>query len=166
MWGSNDVGMIVARYTQGGQTMLRQQAIIQRNDQLFYVLDFTSPSGHTPDDKPDVEDPAERMAVDIFGRCSIRCSCSIRKPLLADEEERLYRTRTLLVNLPKRIRRNAFARAIFSGDAEWQGYRLDVCGRGTGGAAGGKWIFRGLAFGGDAARRIRRCRWLRKCSAR
>src|SRR5687767_15036739 len=38
--GISDMGMIVARYTQGAQALLRQQAIIQRNDQLYYVLDF------------------------------------------------------------------------------------------------------------------------------
>jgi hypothetical protein len=102
--GKNDVGMLVARYTQGGQTVLRQQAIIQRNDQLFYLLDFTSPSGRTPDDKPDVEDPAERMAVDIFAAVVDSVQLLDQKALLADEEERLYRTRALLVNLPNRIK--------------------------------------------------------------
>jgi hypothetical protein len=101
--GTNDVGMIVARYAQGGQTMLRQQAIIQRNDQLFYVLDFTSPSGRTPADGPNVEDPAERVAVDIFAAVLDSVQLLDQKALLADEEERLYRTRTLLVNLPKKI---------------------------------------------------------------
>ena len=102
--GPHDVGMLVARYTQGGQTVLRQQALIQRNDQLFYLLDFTSPSGRTPADKPDVEDPAERIAVDIFAAVVDSVQLLDQKALLADEEERLYRTRTLLVNLPNRIR--------------------------------------------------------------
>jgi hypothetical protein len=101
--GKNDVGMIVVRSTQGGQTMLRQQAIVQRNDQVFYVLDFTSPSGRTPDDKPEAEDPAERMAVDIFAAVVDSVQLLDQKGLLADEEERLYRTRALLVSLPKRI---------------------------------------------------------------
>jgi hypothetical protein len=101
--GKSDVGMLVARFTQGGQKVLRQQAIVQRNDQLFYVLDFISPSGRTPDDKPDVEDPAERMAVDIFAAVVDSVQLLDQKALLADEEERLYRTRTLLVNLPARI---------------------------------------------------------------
>src|SRR5436853_731413 len=43
--GKNDVGMVVLRYTQGGATLLRQQAVVQRNDQVFYVLGFTGPSG-------------------------------------------------------------------------------------------------------------------------
>ncbi|HEV8292683.1 MAG TPA: hypothetical protein VGP94_12205, partial [Tepidisphaeraceae bacterium] len=101
--GKIDVGMLALRYAQGGQPVLRQQAIVQRNDQLFYVLDFTSPSGHTPADKPDVEDPAERMAVDIFAAVVDSVQLLDQKALLADEEERLYRTRALLVNLPKRI---------------------------------------------------------------
>lgn len=101
--GKLDVGMLVVRYTQGNQTMLRQQAVVQRNDQVFYVLDFTSPSGRTADDKPDVEDPAERMAVDIFAAVVDSVRLLDQKALLADEEERLYRTRSLLVNLPKRI---------------------------------------------------------------
>src|SRR5258705_359411 len=92
--GPLDMGMIVARYAQAGQTMLRQQAIIQRNDQLFYVLDFTSPSGRTAADKPETEDPAERMAVDIFGAVVDSVQLLDQKPLLVDEEERLYRTRT------------------------------------------------------------------------
>src|SRR4051812_26366954 len=32
--GKNDAGMLVMRYTQGGQTFLRQQAVVQRNDQV------------------------------------------------------------------------------------------------------------------------------------
>src|SRR3954469_8629113 len=36
--GKNDVGMLVARSAQGGQMVLRQQAIVQRNDQVFYVF--------------------------------------------------------------------------------------------------------------------------------
>src|SRR6266850_157152 len=102
--GPRDVGMLVARYTQGGQTVLRQQALIQRNDQLFYVLDFTSPSGRTPADKPEVEDPAERVAVDIFAAVVDSVQLLDQKALIADEEERLYRTRTLLVSLPNRIK--------------------------------------------------------------
>src|SRR5882672_2812851 len=102
--GKNDVGMLVARSAQGGATLLRQQAIVQRNDQVFYVLDFTSPSGRTADDKPDVEDPAERMAVDIFAAVVDSVQLLDQKALIADEEERLYRTRTLLVSLPNRIK--------------------------------------------------------------
>jgi len=102
--GIHDTGMLVVRFTQGAQTFLRQQAIIQRNDQLFYILDFTSPSGHTPADKPDVEDPPERMAADIFAAIVDSVQLLDQKALLVDEEERLYRTRTLLVSLSNRIR--------------------------------------------------------------
>jgi len=111
--GLNDVGMLVARYTQGGQTMLRQQAIIQRNDQLFYLLDFSSPSGHTPADKPDVEDPSERMAADIFAAVLDSVQLLDQKALLVDEEERLYRTRTLLLTLPNRIKSAIAAEQYF-----------------------------------------------------
>jgi hypothetical protein len=102
--GPHDVGMLVARTAQGAGTILRQQAFIQRNDQLFYVLDFTSPSGHTPADKPDVEDPSERMAVDIFAAVVDSVQLLDQKALLVDEEERLYRTRALLVSLSNRIK--------------------------------------------------------------
>src|SRR4051812_40937352 len=41
--GANPVGMLAMRYTQNAQRRLTQQAVIQSNDQLFYVIMMNSP---------------------------------------------------------------------------------------------------------------------------
>src|SRR5258706_6842187 len=107
--GPRDVGMLVARYTQGGQTVLRQQALIQRNDQLFYVLDFTSPSGRTPADKPEVEDPAERVAVDIFAAGGDLGQLLDQEALVAGVEGGLYAMRRLLVSVAEWVQEGVAA---------------------------------------------------------
>ena len=98
-----NVGMLALRYTVGGQRRLTQQALIEANDQVYYVFSFTSPGAKFRQDDPEAqgqEDPKERQAVECvwpdhrYGEDSGPGS-----PSRADQNERLYRTRTLFVNL-------------------------------------------------------------------
>lgn len=111
--GSHDTAMIVARYSQGTQTWLRQQAVIQRNDQHYYIFDFTTPSGRTLADADDVEDTAEKMAVGIFSVMLDSVQLLDLRPIEADNNERLYRTRTFMLSLPRKIPQTVAAEQFF-----------------------------------------------------
>jgi len=101
--GPHDVGLVICRFVQGGRTWLRQQAFFQANNRLFYVFDFTTPSTRAADSPPDAEDAAERLAAGVFRAMLDTVRLLDQRPILADNDERLYRTRTLMVNLPRRI---------------------------------------------------------------
>lgn len=101
--GPLDVGLVICRFVQGGRPWLRQQAFVQANARLFYVFDFTTPSGRPSDAAPDAVDPAERLAAVVFRAMLDTVRLLDQRPILADNDERLYRTRTLMVNLPRRI---------------------------------------------------------------
>jgi hypothetical protein len=102
--GSYDTGLLVLRYMQGTQAYLRQIAMLQRNDQHYYVLDLTTPSSRTSDDAENAEDPAEALAVRIFRAMLDSVQVLDLRAIQADNDQRLYRSRTLLVNLPKRLK--------------------------------------------------------------
>jgi len=102
--GAMDAGLLCSRFTQGGSFWLRQQAFLRANDQLFYIFDFITPSNRTISDKPDYEDPAERMAIDIFRAMLDSIELLNQRDLLKDNQERLYRTRQLQVDLADRLR--------------------------------------------------------------
>lgn len=100
--GQADVGMIALRYTRGLERFLSQQAIIHASDQLYFTLTLTSPGSKAAEnqggeDAPD--DPAERRAVETFGEVLDTIRLLDQRPLIRDQEERLYATRALLVNL-------------------------------------------------------------------
>ena len=60
-----NVGLIAVRYTQATQHLLSQQALIQANDRLYYLLTLTTPgAANNNDDAP--EDAGERTAVETF----------------------------------------------------------------------------------------------------
>src|SRR5687767_14491860 len=101
--GPLDGAMIVSRSFLGRQTMLRQQLILQKNEQLYYIFDFTTPSTWTPADN-DAEDPTERAAVDIFDAVLESTQVLGYEDIQADVDERKFRLRSLLVGLDRRIR--------------------------------------------------------------
>ena len=96
----NNVAMIVVRYSTAGSHFLAQQAIIQANDRLFYLIALTTPAADSnqadapPDDK-------ERTAVETFRQMldSVRLLDTIK--IRQEQDDRLYRTRALFVNWTK-----------------------------------------------------------------
>ncbi|MGE5608298.1 MAG: hypothetical protein ACM359_03510 [Bacillota bacterium] len=102
--GNYDAGLLVLQYMQGTQAYLRQIAMLQRNDQHYYVLDLTTPSNRTSDDPENAEDPSEALAVRIFRAMLDSVQVLDLRAIQADNDQRLYRSRTLLVNLPKRLK--------------------------------------------------------------
>lgn len=98
-----DTGMLVLRYSLGTTRMLNQQAIIHASDFVYYTLSFTSPAAKNPDAQ--VEDPAEREAVGIFRKVLDSVKLLDRTSIRLEQNERLYRTRALYLNLTdQRIR--------------------------------------------------------------
>ena len=96
--GESDAAMIAARYTTGSQRKLLQQAIIQANDQLYYTLTMTSPASAT-EKGADSNDPAETDAVNAFKQVLDSVKLLDRGEIKEDQNQRLFRTRALFVNL-------------------------------------------------------------------
>ncbi len=106
--GQADVGMIVIRYGIGQQRRLLQQALVQVDPQLYYILTLTTPAGAsrmddltTPEDES-WEDPEDRKVVDLFAAMIDSVQLIDRSVIKDDQDQRLYRTRALFVNLPER----------------------------------------------------------------
>ena len=131
--GQHDVGIVISRFGQGGTHWLRQQAFVQANAQRYYVFDLTTPSGHTATDALDAEDPSESMAVGIFRAIIDSVEVLDQRAIELDNNERLFRTRSLLVNLPVRIRKAVLEEQFFrvlreSKDVGWS-YQTEEMGQ-------------------------------------
>lgn len=104
--GTKDVGMIVMRYTKNGERRLAQHAIIEANDQLYYLLAFNSPARKDQVEDANVEektsDPVEQQAVETFRAILDTVKLLDLGPLRADQTQRLFKTRTLFYNLTER----------------------------------------------------------------
>jgi hypothetical protein len=87
--GSYSVGLIAMRYVQAGQTWLRQQAMLQVNDQLYYVFSLVTPGGDGDDQ--------EKTAVETFSALIDTIKVLDRTQIKADQNQRLYRTRALFL---------------------------------------------------------------------
>lgn len=87
---------IVSRFTTvEGDKRIQQRAIIRRADRLYYVISLTSPVSAFNDLE---NDPAAIRAVDIFTRLIDSVQMLDQTKLRIEQDERLFRTRTLFVN--------------------------------------------------------------------
>lgn len=98
--GNYDVGVIIYRYSRNADRFLAQRAIIQANDQLYYLIALTTPAPRV--DNPTRPDPDERLAVDTFRAVLDSVKLLDRKPIRDDQVARLVRTRSLLFNFTER----------------------------------------------------------------
>ena len=103
--GKYDVGMLAYRYTKDTVRCFAQRAIIQANDQVYYLVALTTPArtehgdpASTPDGEEATEDPGERQAVETFRAILESVRLLDRKAIHDDQVERLFRTRTLMQN--------------------------------------------------------------------
>jgi hypothetical protein len=97
---SNYIGMIAMRFTLGTQRWLRQQALYQVNDQLYYILNLTTPAGkvNAGDDEAALPpDPSERVAVETFNAMIDSIKLIDRTSIKEDQNQRLFRTRALFI---------------------------------------------------------------------
>jgi hypothetical protein len=123
-----NVGMLALRYTKGLERLLGQQAIIQANERMYYLITMVSPGkpltvtnhdapgapapvakpepgpGDEPAETLENADPAERVAVETFRQIIDSVKLLDRSKLKQEQDERLFRTRALFVNLtPARL---------------------------------------------------------------
>jgi hypothetical protein len=93
-----DVGMIAARSTQNLNRLLIQRAIVQKTDQLYYLITLRTP-GAAKGAKDDEAATSERLAVETFRQVLDSVKLLDLGAVRADQDARLFRTRGLLVNL-------------------------------------------------------------------
>lgn len=96
--GEFSAGIIAARVSARGGPKLLQQAMVQANDQLYYVLTMTSPAAEDAKGA-DSADAGEIAAVDAFSTVLDSVELLDRTAVKDDQNERLFRTRSLFVNL-------------------------------------------------------------------
>jgi hypothetical protein len=101
--GAHDVGVIILRYTSNGERRLAQHAIIEGNDQLFYLVALNSPARKdVTEDAAEEEktvDPAERQAIETFRTILDSVKLLDLRAVREDQTQRLFRTRGLFANL-------------------------------------------------------------------
>ena len=88
-----DVGLMVARYNLATNRKLMQQAIVQLDTRVYYVLTMTSPGSRSAGT---AEDPKERYAVDTFNALLDTVKLLDSRAVVKQQEDRLFRTRALL----------------------------------------------------------------------
>jgi hypothetical protein len=93
--GEHEVGIAIVRIGLGNERFLRQQAIFQADEQLYYVFNFTSPA--SKQGKPE-DNPAEREAAESFKAMLDTIQLLDRSWIATDQKNRLFRTRALFVD--------------------------------------------------------------------
>ncbi|HMB95079.1 MAG TPA: hypothetical protein VKK61_03490 [Tepidisphaeraceae bacterium] len=102
--GNTSVGLMVARANLGIDTILTQRAIIRANDLQYFLLVMNSPAPR----KGDVEDDAGvHLAAETFSQMVDSVKVLDQTEIKKDQDQRLLRTRELLVNLTERKLRGA-----------------------------------------------------------
>ena len=96
-----NVGLIIMRYTDGGVRYLTQQALIQGNSHIYYIVTLTTPGGKGLQADSPIE-PIEKEAVGAFNAMLDQVRLTDRGAIRAEQDERLDHTRNLLVNINSR----------------------------------------------------------------
>ena len=92
--GPAGVGILIVRVGIGNDKYLRQQAIYQSSETLYYVLNLTSPAGTGKAG----EDAREVVAAETFKQMVDSIQPLDRGLIRQDQVERLYRTRALFTD--------------------------------------------------------------------
>ena len=103
-----DAGRFAVRYSLGPSTLLRQDAIIRASDTLYYRMHLVSPAPQGEADEIG-NDPRVAEAVAAFNDAFNSFRLIDQSGLREEQEERLLRTRAMLVNLKPRGRLGAAA---------------------------------------------------------
>jgi len=93
----HDAGIVILRATAGVQKQFIQQAVIQSNEQQYYNIILTTPGQDytAPADQPDAN---ELAAAQLFRAVIDSVELLDLEKLRADQDDRLFRTRSLFVN--------------------------------------------------------------------
>lgn len=98
--GDADAGVYAIRFSLGLSTQLQQVALIRASDTLYYQVMLTSPAPAGPIEQIQ-QDPAVREAVEAFQTSLNSFKVLDQSELREEQEQRLIRTRSLLVNITK-----------------------------------------------------------------
>ena len=90
------VGILVARCQQNAQRRLVQKALVEANDQLYYLVELNTPARSGADNL--TPDPDERAAADTFNSMIDSIELLDRAAIYQDQADRLIRTRGLFAN--------------------------------------------------------------------
>jgi hypothetical protein len=93
--GEHSVGIAIVRVGLGTERFLRQQAIFQADEQLYYVFNFTAPA--SKQGRPE-DNPQEREAAESFKAMLETIQLLDRSWIKTDQTNRLYRTRALFTD--------------------------------------------------------------------
>lgn len=96
--GEASVGLMAAKFNFGLETNLSQQAIVRASDLQYYVFALTCA---VPRQGNIEADPTTRLAVESFNAMVDTVQLLDQSRLKQDQDERLYRTRSLFVNLTR-----------------------------------------------------------------
>ena len=137
--GETPVGLLGVRYDRSFQRRLHQEAIVEANDQLYYVLDMDTPA--RPGGDATADDPAERMATDAFSQVVQSVKLLDLGVMYEDQTDRLLRTRAWIANwtptyLKSRIVPEQFLRLVRDGKDIGFSYEVEVIDAKAGAIAG------------------------------
>ncbi len=98
------VGLIAARYSVGLETYLHQQALVSQSDRTYAIFTMTSPAPRGGDVTTDA---GVREAVETFNAVLDSVRVLDQSHIREEQQQRLYRTRSLFLNVTENRLRNA-----------------------------------------------------------
>ncbi len=108
--GQATVGMMAGRYSFGTETNLIQQAVVRASDLQYFIFAMTCPAPRSGDISAD---PGLQLAVETFSQVLDSIQLVDQTAIKEDQDQRLFRTRTLFVNLTEPNLRAALAKEMW-----------------------------------------------------
>jgi hypothetical protein len=106
--GDTLVGMIAARYSEGLETFLHQQALLRQGERTYAIFTMTSPAPRGGGGGDEIaQDPRVRDAVETFNAVVDSVHVLDQSHVREEQQQRLYRTRALVLNVTENRLRNA-----------------------------------------------------------
>ena len=105
--GDTLVGMIAVRYNEGLETYLHQQALLRQSDRTYAIFTMTSPAPHGRSGEEIAQDPRVREAAETFNAVVDSVHVMDQSDIREEQQQRLYRTRALFLNVTESRLRNA-----------------------------------------------------------
>ena len=105
--GDSVVGMITVRYNEGLETFLHQQALLRQSDRTYAIFTMTSPAPRGGAGEEIAQDPRVRDAVETFNAVVDSVHMIDQSHIREEQQQRLYRTRALFLNVTENRLRNA-----------------------------------------------------------
>lgn len=92
--GEYAVGIVIVRFSLGAERYLRQQALVQSSERLYYIFNLTTPAAKVGEAGAD---PKERLAAETFKQMLDTIQLMDRSSIREDQIQRLFRTRAIFL---------------------------------------------------------------------